>query len=313
MKSIVLLLVLGCAFSAIAIELKPENKLTSLKSLSPIQKFGVFAASNLMKKDTIAKTLSGSDLFDETSVLPIIDFFYADFRALLVQAIKVTEEPALPELDWSYKVDICIIFWCFDLTLTLTTAETIILGQKQISSVNEVTPNSFTNRFHVPHLQWHSLKFLFNITDHEVNEQHLNEDLYVALHNLTIVTSANYEYVPELGVQVRNLSIDFSLGYFRSNIENISIVRADGSVEISDPIKSDVTEDVVQTWIDYKEEYELSLQFRTNCLLSAFRSDPRCVYDGDYDEADFNRAYEYIAENILQLFGTVVLGSMDRR
>ncbi|CAL8103679.1 unnamed protein product [Orchesella dallaii] len=312
MKSIILILVLGCSFSALAIRQKPENRL-SLSSLSPIQKFGVFAASNLIKDNTISKTLAWSDFFDETDPLPYIDYFYVDFRSLLLQSIKVTEEPVLPELDWSYRFDACGSWVCIDYFFTLTSAETILQGQKQISSANEVTPNSFTNRFHVPHLQWHSLKFLFNITDHEVNEQHLNEDLYVALHNLTIVTSANYEYVPELGVQVRNLSIDFSLGYFRSNIENISIVRADGSVEISDPIKSDVTEDVVQTWIDYKEEYELSLQFRTNCLLSAFRSDPRCVYDGDYDEADFNRAYEYIAENILQLFGTVVLGSMDRR
>ncbi|CAL8103685.1 unnamed protein product [Orchesella dallaii] len=311
MKSTVLLVVLGCAFTALAIHPNAENKLLSLKSLSPIQKLGVFAASNLIKKNTTPKTLSWNDIFDETSIYPAIDFFYADFRALLVQAIKVTEEPALPELDWSYKVDICVIFWCFDLTLTFTTAETILLGQKQISSVNEVTSNSFTNRFHVPHFQWHSPKFMFNITDHEVNEQHLNEDLYVALHNLTIGTSANYEYVPELGVQVRNLTIDFSLGYLRSNIESISIVHADGSIEVSDPIKSDVTDGIVETWIDYKEEYELSLQFRINCLLSAFRSDPKCVFDGD--EADANMAYEYIAENVLQLFGTVVLGSLDRR
>ncbi|CAL8103676.1 unnamed protein product [Orchesella dallaii] len=309
MKSIILILVLGCSFSALAIRQKPENRL-SLSSLSPIQKFGVFAASNLIKDNTISKTLAWSDFFDETDPLPYIDYFYVDFRSLLLQSIKVTEEPVLPELDWSYRFDACGSWVCIDYFFTLTSAETILQGQKQISSANEVTPNSFTNRFHVPNLQWHSPKFMFNFTDNIMDIQHLNQDLYVALNNMTAITSGNYEYVPELGIQVRNLTIDFSLGCLRSNIENISIVRANGSVEIKDPIKSDVTEDIVGVWSIYKEEYELSTQFRINCLLSAFRSDPRCVFTED-EMTDRNN--EYIAENILQFFGNIGLGSLDRR
>ncbi|CAL8103688.1 unnamed protein product [Orchesella dallaii] len=273
MKFTVLVVVLFCAISTQAI-LK-FDKFPDQKSLSPLQKLGVFALSNLKSS---SKALPWSDIFAQEEIITYLDIIYIDYRSLLVQVIALA-------------------------------AETKFTGQKRTTSINEMTPSSFKNTFHVPHIQWHSPKFLLNVTDHELNEQHLTEDVYGALNNVTIITSADYTVVPELGLQIDNLCIDFSIGYSRTNVERMSIIRSDGSVELEEPFKSDITEAIREIWDLYKKEYETSLQLRINCFLSNNRSDPLCYNEDSYD----GPVNEYFGENFLHLFETIVLGSMDRK
>jgi len=262
MNSSITLLFLACALSLAGCT--PTTKIADLKSLPFPQKLSLLTLSSLQPKKY--GQLTWRSLFSEDD-LPWVDYMFVDIRSLLTQSIKVSEQVPLPELDYTEHIEFCILFWCVDDTLTLTTRHTQMIGQKRTSSVNEITPNSFKNAFHAPAFVWHSPDFLFNITDNIYDDQYLYSDLYIGINNLELNTSLNYEYVNDLGIQVRNLSIDFNIGYLKTNLENITFVYYDGSVEVSEPYKQDYTEYLISDWDYYKDDYQRGLEFRINCVL----------------------------------------------
>ncbi|ODM97073.1 hypothetical protein Ocin01_09614 [Orchesella cincta] len=304
MKLAGIVLVIGCACVCAVAQRQP--KITELGSLSIPQKLVVLAASNLDADPR--RQIKWTDLFSEDDK-PDVDVVFTDIRSLLTLSRTIPEEAGiLPEVDWYFSWGGCWFGWCFDQTMILTSNDTIITGQKDVTSVNEVTPTSFKNTFHSPAFAWHSPNCLFNLTNHLENITDLYRDFYFTITNLTLVSSLNYEYVPDLGIQVSNLSVEFGYGHMVTNIEDVTKIRGDGSVEIRDPIKNDLTF-YFDKWEDYKTEFIPSFEFRINCLLSGSRNDPaRC----DPEEEDEYISREYYKMNLIHLIETIGLGALDR-
>ncbi|ODM91217.1 hypothetical protein Ocin01_15461, partial [Orchesella cincta] len=301
----ILIVILACAASALASAVPETTKvIRDLKSLTVHEKLGLLTLSTLQPKKYGAVTWKS--LFSEDD-LPWVDYFFVDIRSLLVQSIKVADQAPLPEVSWSYRFEICIIWFCVDDTLTLTTDNTFMAGQKRTTSVNEVTPTTFKNFFHVPVFVWHSPEFLWNVTDNTNGDQYLTRDIYLGINDLSLNTTFDYGFVEDLGIQISNLSIDFNINYFRVNIENVTSIYADGTVEYYDPIKNDYEQYLRDDWASYRGDYLPSLEFRINCVLSGSRINPeRCEQESDYVTSS------YYKMNVLQLFETIGLGSMDR-
>ncbi|CAL8090986.1 unnamed protein product [Orchesella dallaii] len=302
MNKAAILVLVGCAIS-VAIATPPKT-IKDLKSLSVPEKLALVTLSSLKPDKYGSITLKS--LFSEDDY-PWVDYFFVDIRSLIVQSIKVGEDAHVPEIGWSYRFEFCIWNFCIDDTLSLTSDSTFFAGQKRTTSTNEVTPTSFRNNFHAPLFVWHSPNFLFNVTDNINNDQYLTRDASLYINNLQINTTFEYGYVEDLGLQISNLSVDFNINYMRFNIENITTVYSSGEVELYDPIKTDYTEYLLSDWEYYKDDYLPSLMFRINCVLSGSRNDPeRCEKETTYMTRDYHRM------NVLQLFATIGLGSLDR-
>ncbi|CAL8146424.1 unnamed protein product [Orchesella dallaii] len=305
MKDSSLILLFACALIALGVANPVLNSIPDLKSLPVSQKLGLLASSIL--KPSNHHNFTWNSLFEEDN-MAFIDHFFVDLRTLLIQTIKVTEEPILPELSWSIAYSWCFVEWCVDEIMSVSSSKTYMAGQKLITSVNSISDTTFINKFHVPNFVWHSPDFLFDVTDKIHNFQLLSRDLKLGIDNLTLITTAEYEFNLDLGVQISNLTIDFNLGYLGVNIKNNTVVYDDGRIEFYDPIETDHTEYLISNWEDInKYSYQETLQFRINCILSGSRNDPeRCELDGIFQD------HMYYRFNVLQLMETIGLGSLDR-
>jgi len=306
--SVVFLLLVGTSTN-LGLGIDTDSKPANLKSLSLPHKIGILAASQLPRYSSI-KGLKFSDLFSSDD-FPYVDFMFVDIRSLLTQAIKVDEAaPApLPEIEWSYDIDLNETGYIINVTLSLWTAQTQMSGQNQTTSTNEITATSFKNSFHVPSFVWKSPFAGFKIYDNLYDEYTLLRDYYLGINNLFLNTSANYEFVPEVGIQISNLSIGFDMAYFQTNITEISLHYSNGTEEQLTPSNIDYREDLMLNWEGYQEDYTESLEFRINCVLSDSRNNPtRCALEG----GEYYVNKDYFKMNVLQLVQTIGLGSLNR-
>ncbi|ODM96136.1 hypothetical protein Ocin01_10542 [Orchesella cincta] len=303
----IIFVLLACATAGLGLKLKEENGIdkAKLKSLSPSQKL-VFLAASHFPQFSALKDLTFRDLFSSDD-MPWIDYMFVDIRNFFIQSIKVNEnQGGLPELDWAYTV-FNDYWFVFNITVTYKTRETQMVGQKTTTSVNEITPNSFKNSFYVPSYIWRSPGALFQVYENDEGYSLNAEDWYLGINGLTLNTSFNYEYVPDLGIQISNLTIDFDMNYWRTNCEYIYWMHPNGTREDYESIKWDYEDILLDEWKYSQEDYLDALQFRINCVLSNNLNNPdRCDLGGGY----VNR--EYFRMNVLQLIETIGLASLDR-
>ncbi|CAL8068014.1 unnamed protein product [Orchesella dallaii] len=307
MKYIFIIIILAYARTsafASTTEKDSTSKISSLKFPTIPEKLGLLLLSTVQPNKF--RNLSRQSLqFDLVQDFPFIDHFFVDFRSILTQAIKVEEGIPLPEINWRYNYEYCDPQrTCYNYTLTTITANSKMTGQNETSSVNEVSGTQFKNSFRAPHFTWQSPEFLHNLTDNENGDQYLYTNLFIELYNLTMNTTFNYGYVQDVGIEISNFSIDFGINSLRTNIRNTTIIHADGSVEIEGPIRLDFATILERDFDIYREKYQTFLQNRINCILSGFRDE--CEVETESTTKQFHRM------NILQLFETIGLGSMDR-
>jgi len=259
---------LACFFGAVSASTStPTKRITSMKSLSTSHKLALLAAAQISPKSfSKGKLPIWSDLFSPDDQ-PWVDYMFVDIRTLLIQSIKVSEDVPLPELDWRYDIDIEGGGWKFNLTFTFTSEDTEMIGQKRTTSVNEITPTSFKNTFHAPNFIWRSPKAEFRLTDNDGDYYFSYSDYFVGLNNLTLVTKAEYEFVPEMGIQISNFSIDFDVGYLRTNLDKNILRYPNGTIEDLGAVKLDYTEYLYDDWKYYAGRYLEGLPFRINCVL----------------------------------------------
>ncbi|ODM88740.1 hypothetical protein Ocin01_17942 [Orchesella cincta] len=244
--------------------------------------------------------ITWTTLFDEDD-LPWVDYFFVDVRNLLVQSVKVPEKIPLPELKWSWDLEFCIIY-CYLYSFRLTSANTTMTGQQQTTSVNEVTPTTFKNTFRAPSFVWDSPEFKFEFSDGY--ETYTYKDVRLSINNLRLDTTFDYEYVPGLGIQISNLDIVFRLLSLRIVVRDIKESYGEVIIEFP-PLITDWTVPLLSGWVANKREYEDSLEFRINCVLSQSQVDPERCEAGLVTE-------KYNKMNVVQLFETIVLGSLER-
>jgi len=142
----------------------------------------------------------------------------------------------------------------------------VIIGQKRTTSVNEITPTNFKNKFLAPLFIWRSPQAGFMIYDNNNGDFYMLKNFYLGLSNLGFNTSVNYEFVPELGIQISNLSIEFDVSYLRMSIEEM-VLHYEGTTKDYGPWKYDYAENLFGDWKYHEERYLDSLQFRINCVL----------------------------------------------
>jgi len=256
----ILLLAIACLAAA-----APDPCIKNLaknNSLSLPQKLAILAATELDPNSFQKENKpSWTDLFSPDDYI-LADLFYGDLISLLTQSIKVNEEIPLPELDWSYHLAFDICGWYFDWTTTLKTVKTEMLGQKSITSTNEISPTTFKNTFNVPGFIWKSPGGEFKLYYHITDSYASFSDFYLRFYNLTITTSANYEFVQDVGIQVRNLNIHFKPGNLRLNIENVVYKDRDGIINEYPPFKL-----VLPIEAMWSREMVSNLEFRINCVI----------------------------------------------
>ncbi|CAL8143374.1 unnamed protein product [Orchesella dallaii] len=288
------------------------TKVTDLKSLSTTEKLCLLILSSLDIEPKLQGDISFKSLFKaDGDEYHNVDSFFVDVRAIMVQSIKLTEDAPLPAYDFYTYLDFCDGFGnCYNLSYTLNTGITQLKGQKRITSVNEVTPTHFKNTFTVPLFQMHADDFLFEIANHLSGHNFRYRNWRVTFNNMRLVTQFDYEFVPELGIQIRNLEINFFILSARSSISYNWHEYPDGTLIPLLPVYSDIGLYLNEEWTEYKEEYQNATEFRINCFLSGFRSNPKiCTPTSD---VGFMPEHYYLF-NVIELFGTMGLASLDRK
>ncbi|CAL8143373.1 unnamed protein product [Orchesella dallaii] len=307
MKSTILF-VLAFAVLASATPPRKITNTTDLKSLSTIEKFSLFVLSGLdlepkPQLDIPWKSLFAYDDYPET------DPFFVDLRAIIVQSIKIKEDAPLAAFDFNFRFEMCDWYNCYNITFNFTSGITQLKGQARTTSVNVITPTHFKNTFTVPLFQWHADDFYFEIANHVSGVTWKYSNSRLNINNMRLTTQFDYEFVPELGIQIRNLDIDFLLLSARFSILNYRHEYDDGTILPLPPIVTDYVLALLAEWLEVKAEYQTALEFRINCVLSGFRNDPeRCT--PTTDEGYFPNSY-YVY-NVMELFETIGLASLDR-
>ncbi|ODM89611.1 hypothetical protein Ocin01_17071 [Orchesella cincta] len=279
------------------------RKITDLKSLSPFEKLGLLAISSALPEKNL--NISRNSLFAEEEH-ELIDLYYHDLRTLLTQFVKIKEDAPFPEItDYSW-FELCLPF-CASWGITLETNRTSITGQERTTSVNEITPTSFKNTFHVPSFVWTSPDFLFEVNDETALTRWIWRNMRVALNNLKWTTTFDYDVDPDLGLQISNLDIKFSIYWLRINIYIVGTINSGGWFIPVPPIFTDWTTNLRAYWANYKPQYLSLLTHRINCVLSNSRSDPVGCINGTATLSE-----KYHKMNVVQLFETFGLGELDR-
>ncbi|CAL8136512.1 unnamed protein product [Orchesella dallaii] len=305
-QSYLVILLVACATGLSLASEEKSPQISSLKSLSIPKKLGILAASHLRPSLLRGLDIKWSDLFSPDD-LPWIDYMFVDFRSLLTQSLKVPENIPLPECDDHHIIDINESGWVFNWTLSWTSEESQMIGQQDTTSINEVTPTTFKNSFHAPSFVWRSPKAAYQFYDNYYGEFVRAQNFYYGIKDLYLNTSANYEFVPDVGIQISNLTIGFDIGYLRYNVEDIIWGYQNGTTERFPGYKYDNTDTLLYEWKYNQAEYLIGLEFRINCVLSGSRNDPdRC----EWDDNNWYVSQYYYKMNVLQLFETIGLGSM---
>ncbi|CAL8136514.1 unnamed protein product [Orchesella dallaii] len=292
---------LACA-SVLALASENTTQISLLQSLFTPKKLGIFVGSQLRPSSLV----KWSDLFSPDDI-PWIDFTFVDFRQLLTQIMKVPSDLPIPEIDYSFPVYINESGYAFNGTMSMTSGETQIFGQQNITSVNEVTPTFFKNTFRVPSFVWRSPKAGIQLYDNTYDEYYRAQNFTYEIQQLTLNTSANYEFVPDIGIQISNFSIEYELGYLGYSVGDFIFGYLNGTTTYPG-LEEDVTEAIFYAWQYNQADYIAALQFRINCVLSGSRNNPdRC----ELNDEEMYVNPRYYKMNVLQLFETIGLGSMN--
>ncbi|CAL8136510.1 unnamed protein product [Orchesella dallaii] len=216
---------------------------------------------------------------------------FVDFRSLLTQSLKVPEKIPIPEAESFYIIDINEAGWVLNWTVSWVSKDSEMVGTQDTTSVNEVTPTTFKNTFHVPSFVWRSRNAACQIQDNYYGEFVRAQNIYYGIKDLYLNTSANYEYVPDVGIQISNLTIGFDIGYLRYNFEDVIWGYSNGTTERFPGFKYDNAPTLLWEWKFIQAEYLSGLEFRINCVLTGSRNNPeRCEWD---DEAWYVSQYYY--------------------
>jgi hypothetical protein len=281
-----------------------------LKALPFKDKLMVFLASQIKSKRIEGfPKLELKDLFDDEYwyFSPYVDNFFVDGRQLFTQSKNTAVDAQLAEIDWRFRYSFCIWFFCIDEELSFTTKDSKFIGTDTIKSDTKITPTTIENTFEIRLFNWTSPGFLFNSTDYIRESIWLDQNAFISFENVTIAFFCNYHFVPDVGIQIANLSIHFNPGTVRGWVSDITQWDFHGNlVGVYEPEEYPYDEIMTDTWGYYKRDYTRGLQYSFNCLLSNGRSDPdNCLLD----EADYV-ARDYFRFTNMQLLNTMGLGEL---
>lgn len=216
--------------------------------------------------DAFTKAEEGDPIYPYDS----IDDFFLDARQLFTQTKKTSDTTTLPEFKYYFALNFCLWFWCINIDVNFASKNTRFLGSDTVTSENQITPDTFTNIFKVGHFNWTSPGYMINVTDYDAQRIHLTQNSFYSFENISIAFSLKYEHVPEIGIQVSNLTIHFNPGRVIGGVRELTIWDFNGNLqeqEYVDLESNPIHREMASYWEYDKRSYRAGLEASLNCVL----------------------------------------------
>ncbi|CAL8143143.1 unnamed protein product [Orchesella dallaii] len=232
-------------------------------------------------------------LSSETNSVPIlkadeITYNLVDTSLALLQLGKYANylgyDGALTLFDWVYDFErVNCDDACVQQNVHVEFREPAIYGADLINVTTNMTPTRLNFSLVVPDLFISSPGYRHTITNNVTAETKLGEYAYLSVINAVYGIAADYRLVPEVGIQLSNLSLTLDIEKISWTCENRYTLLANGFVIDDGFLETNLSDDLLEIWNgDYegqplKPQYEQWAQYLLNCGLSGGRSDPGCA------------------------------------
>jgi len=160
--------------------------------------------------------------------------------------------------------------------------EPSINGAELINVTTNVTPTRLNFSIIVPDLFITSPGYRHTITNNVTAETKIGEFAYMTVKAVYGI-AADYRLVPDVGVQLSNVSITFNLEKISWTVENRYTILANGFIVDDGFLETSLSDDLMELWNgDYegkplKPQYEQWAELLLNCGLSGGRSNASCA------------------------------------